>query len=158
MAEFSEAEVARQRAELDAARRQAAVWFPFAIVGASDVVVRGPMDGPVLLVPEGWLDPTDNSDQEEPLMPWPTGEKQFEPGDQLTDIVSGWTGTVVARYEYMNGCVRYEIAGADKDGKPDSYVFDEQQLTPYAMAAIPRGEPEPPRPTGGPRDSRPVPR
>lgn len=90
-------------------------------------------------------------------MPWPTGEKWFPPGEIVTDTVSGWTGTLVARYEYMNGCVRYEVAGADKDGKPDSYVFDEQQLVSVGAAAPPTGR-ERAVATGGPKDNRPVPR
>ncbi len=49
-------------------------------------------------------------------------------GVKAKDLVSSWEGTIVARYEYMNGCCRYEIAGVDKDGKPEAMVFDGQQL------------------------------
>lgn len=75
-------------------------------------------------------------------------------GQQYRDSVSGWTGTATARYEYLNGCVRFEISDRDKDGKPESFVFDEQQLEPVEegpVSAFPA-----PRPTGGPRDNRPV--
>ena len=76
-------------------------------------------------------------------------------GEKYRDVVSGWEGVLTARYDYMNGCTRVEISGADKDGKPESFVFDVQQVErvdapPLAVAA--------PRPTGGPRDNKPVPR
>lgn len=86
-------------------------------------------------------------------------------GQTYRDRVSGWTGVAVARHEYLNGCVRYELAASDKDGKPESFVFDEQQIVsidaPDGRRLVP-GDPEssaphwPVRP-GGPRDNAPVP-
>lgn len=78
---------------------------------------------------------------------------KIELGKRYRDKVSGWEGTATGRYEFLNGCVRFEIAGADKDGKPAEFVFDEGQLEPLdapALAVAPR------RRTGGPRGSAPV--
>lgn len=75
-------------------------------------------------------------------------------GDLCRDRVSGWEGTATGRYEYLNGCVRWQIDGSDKDGKPEGYVFDEQQIDVLQIGAVP------PRSmvdtTGGPRSNRPV--
>ena len=30
-------------------------------------------------------------------------------GDKVTDTISGYSGIVVARYEYLNGCVRFQV-------------------------------------------------
>lgn len=73
-------------------------------------------------------------------------------GESYRDRVSGWEGTAVARYEYMNGCVRYALAARDKDGKPVEFVFDEQQIEAGAAPAIVTEA----RRTGGPRDNKPV--
>lgn len=75
-------------------------------------------------------------------------------GDRYRDRVSGWEGTATARYEYLNGCVRIELSAADKDGKPESFVFDVQQIEPVdePPVVVKAGR------TGGPRDNRPVPR
>lgn len=54
--------------------------------------------------------------------------ESIELGSKVKDTVSGYEGTAVARYIYLNGCERYEVAGADKDGKPEAFVFDVQQL------------------------------
>lgn len=89
----------------------------------------------------------------------------IELGDQVKDVVSGWEGLATARYDYLNGCVRWEIAGADKDGKPDSYVFDQQQIQimekgrfkePNSIMTGVIGKRQ--RSTGGPRDNAPIPR
>ena len=73
-------------------------------------------------------------------------------GERYRDVVSGWEGVATARYEYMNGCVRIELGGADKDGKPESFVFDVQQLEAVAAPAVPVKAAA----TGGPRSNRPV--
>lgn len=75
----------------------------------------------------------------------------FNPYDTVKDSVSGWTGKIVAQHVYANGCVRYEIAGSDKDGKPESYVFDREQIELINQAAPTNA----PRQTGGPRSSTP---
>lgn len=81
-------------------------------------------------------------------------QMELQLGAKYRDKVSGWEGTATARYEYMNGCVRVEIGGADKDGKPESFVFDIQQIEPVEAPPLDVV----PRKTGGPTDSRPVPR
>lgn len=79
----------------------------------------------------------------------------IELGKRYRDTVSGWEGVVTARYEYMNGCIRYEVSAKDKDGKPEAFVFDEQQIEAVEAAPVERA---PARRTGGPRDSAAVPR
>lgn len=55
---------------------------------------------------------------------------QINLGDKAKDNVSGFTGIVVARCEWLNGCVRLTIQPpVGKDGKlPDSGTFDEDSL------------------------------
>lgn len=77
----------------------------------------------------------------------------LELGKKARDTVSGWEGILTARYEYMNGCVRYEISAKDENGKPEAFAFDEQQIV---MVEAPPVEREPARRTGGPRDNTPV--
>ena len=77
---------------------------------------------------------------------------KIELGQTYRDKVSGWQGVATARYEYLNGCVRYQIDGQDQDGLPKGFVFDEVQLVEPIM-----GQPlEKTGKTGGPRDSTPV--
>lgn len=52
----------------------------------------------------------------------------IELGVDARDRISGWEGVVVARYEYLNGCQRYEIGGVTREGKPEGFVFDAQQI------------------------------
>ncbi len=50
-------------------------------------------------------------------------------GMQVRCIVSGFTGTVISRTEYLNGCVRYGVEPPAKDGKLSEAAWvDEQQL------------------------------
>lgn len=79
-------------------------------------------------------------------------------GNTYRDPISGWEGVATARYEYLNGCVRVELSAADKDGKPDSFVFDHEQLVQVVGSDKVADIPEPARRTGGPRSSTPVPR
>jgi hypothetical protein len=68
-------------------------------------------------------------------------------GDSAKDSISGLTGVVVARYEYLNGCVRLAIQPREiKDGKPvEASVFDVEQVE-FLSAAAPRTV----EPKGGP--------
>jgi hypothetical protein len=56
----------------------------------------------------------------------------IELGSKVKDMVSGFTGIAVARYEFMYGCTRYSVqplATAKKPGKLEkSETFDEPQL------------------------------
>jgi hypothetical protein len=59
-------------------------------------------------------------------------ESQDRPrlGDLAKDIVSGFTGIVIARTEWLNRCVRVTLGPTklQKDGKPaDNQTFDEEQ-------------------------------
>lgn len=86
----------------------------------------------------------------------------IELGAKVRDRVSGWEGIATARYEYINGCERYEVAATDKDGKPEGFVFDVQQLelleapASWTQPAPPAPEPAPAAKRGGPRGSAPV--
>lgn len=53
-----------------------------------------------------------------------------ENGDRVRDRVTGFEGMVVARTEWLNGCIRVQVAAEKiKDsGKPVEIVFDEQQI------------------------------
>ncbi len=55
---------------------------------------------------------------------------KIELGSTVKDKISGFTGVVVGRTEYLYGCVRLEVAANILDGvKPlDFYCFDEPQL------------------------------
>lgn len=50
--------------------------------------------------------------------------------DKVRDTITGYTGIVIARTEWLNGCVRATIQAQElKDGKPiESQTFDVQQL------------------------------
>lgn len=81
-------------------------------------------------------------------------DHSIELGKKAKDIVSGWEGLATARYEYMNGCIRYEISAQDKDGQPKSFVFDEQQLEQLTDEKIKK--PGKSKRTGGERGRDPV--
>lgn len=52
-------------------------------------------------------------------------------GIHAEDTVTGFTGVVMARTEYLNGCVQFCVQpeGMKEDGSPmDSQWFDEQRL------------------------------
>jgi hypothetical protein len=52
-------------------------------------------------------------------------------GMQATDSVTGFTGTIVAVTEWLNGCVRFNVQpnGLNKDGKPiEVDWFDSDQV------------------------------
>jgi hypothetical protein len=53
----------------------------------------------------------------------------MRPGDRVKDKISGTKGIVVARTEWLYGCVRVSIQPEEtKDGKPaESFVIDEAQ-------------------------------
>lgn len=51
-------------------------------------------------------------------------------GDDVRDSITGLTGCVIAKTEWLNGCWRITVQPRElKDGKPvDSCVFDVEQL------------------------------
>ena len=54
----------------------------------------------------------------------------IELGQKVKDRITGFKGIAVAKIEYLNGCIRYQIQPKkDKEGKiPESEWIDEQQL------------------------------
>jgi len=75
-------------------------------------------------------------------------------GKQATDTVTGFSGTIIAVTEWMNGCTRYGIQpnGMNKDGKIiEADWFDSEQVnieapketivSKIAKAATPSGGP-----------------
>jgi hypothetical protein len=73
---------------------------------------------------------------------------KIELGSKVKDKVTGFTGIVVARSEWLYGCRRYTVQ-ADKlsDGKPgDGQGFDED-----ALQVLKAAEPHKVKDTGGPQ-------
>lgn len=53
----------------------------------------------------------------------------IELGNKVKDIVTGFEGIVVARVEYLNGCIQYCVKPKAKDGKmEDGQYIDEKVL------------------------------
>lgn len=73
---------------------------------------------------------------------------KFSLGEKVKDTVTGFSGIVTARTEWLNGCKRYGVQSQKlKDNKPlDQQWFDEEQLT-----AAGNGIKAVQRMTGGPR-------
>jgi len=77
----------------------------------------------------------------------------FELGTKVKDIISGYSGTVVARTEWLNGCVTYKVRPnkLDKDGAASEGInFDEEELK---LVSDKNVLDEKPTRTGGPRRS-----
>lgn len=74
---------------------------------------------------------------------------KFNFGDEVKEVITGFKGIVVARYVYMNGCVRYEVQPrTTKDGLPlDGKVYDQEQLALVKAGVVKIAA----QPTGGPR-------
>jgi hypothetical protein len=66
------------------------------------------------------------------------------------DKITGFEGVVTARYEYLHGCTRIELAGM-VNGEPKSFVFDAPQIVEVATQQEVTS-----RRTGGPHGSTPV--
>lgn len=74
---------------------------------------------------------------------------KFNFGDSAKDIVSGLTGIITGRFEYINGCVRYQLdpPKLNKEGKPqEGFIFDEGQIVLVKAGAVKI----PAKDTGGP--------
>ena len=86
---------------------------------------------------------------------------KYSCGDKVRDILTGFTGIVVARTEWFNGCLRYAVQGdkLDDDGIPtEPQHFDQEQLElrkafAVKMRPVERGgpTPAPTRNSGNPR-------
>lgn len=79
---------------------------------------------------------------------------KYELGARVKDIVTGFTGVVVARSEFLNGCIRYAIQPAKlSEGKPiESEHFDEAQLAPAPGKPVKVTRQPIHQRTGGPRE------
>jgi hypothetical protein len=56
---------------------------------------------------------------------------KYKLGDSVKCKITGFTGVVYSRTQWLNGCITYGIKSTelDKEGKPlDSVGFDEPQL------------------------------
>ena len=75
-------------------------------------------------------------------------------GDKVKDTVSGFTGIVLGKTEFLNGCTRCGVQPAvDKDGKlAAAEWFDEPQLVVIKAGVCKTGN----RDTGGPMVSVPT--
>jgi hypothetical protein len=64
--------------------------------------------------------------------------KMIKLGDRVTDKITGFKGIAVARCEYLNGCVRYEIQPEElNDGKiSETFWIDQTQLEEYKKPNI----------------------
>ena len=77
-------------------------------------------------------------------------EFKFANGDRVRDTLTGFTGIVVCRSDWFNGCLRYAVQG-DKlnEGVPtENQHFDEAQLElrkagAVKMPQVERGGPQP---------------
>jgi len=72
-------------------------------------------------------------------------------GAKVKDIVTGFSGVVTARTEWLSGCIRYLVSPQklDKDDKPvEGQWIDEQQLL-----VLSGGLKLVQQPTGGPKPS-----
>ncbi len=71
-------------------------------------------------------------------------------GDKVKDTITGFTGIVIAKVEWLNGCRRYTVQriGLNNGVPSDSQGFDEIQLKVIAKNAVPVTKPVD---TGGPR-------
>jgi hypothetical protein len=58
-------------------------------------------------------------------------EFKYALGDELKDTITGFTGIVMARTDYLTGCQHYGLIPRklDKDGNPQDYQWiDESRL------------------------------
>lgn len=70
-------------------------------------------------------------------------ETNIKLGDKAKDRITGLTGIVTSRHEFLNGCVRMGIQPQElKDGKPvESSVFDVEQLELVTEKVEKKGKP-----------------
>ncbi len=74
---------------------------------------------------------------------------KFALGTKVKCQLTGFTGVIAGRAEWLNGCIQYSVQPkVDKDGKhPSSYWMDEEQLVAVKGAKKVHVQP---RPSGGP--------
>jgi hypothetical protein len=75
---------------------------------------------------------------------------KFSNGEEVKDVVSGFTGIIDCSSIWLNGCIRYSIQPKMKEGetsKPDSIWMDEENLQKISDGVKKAIKPSP---TGGP--------
>lgn len=79
---------------------------------------------------------------------------KFNQGDETKDTITGFSGIIVARTDFYNGCIRYGIQSKklNKDGSTlEIEYFDEEQLEIIKSKKIIKKE----KRTGGPKPATP---
>lgn len=78
-------------------------------------------------------------------------------GDQVKDIISGFTGITISRTDYLHGCTQWGVKSQElHEGKPISMQwFDEPQLGVVKEAVVAKVEKGSDAPPGGPRATPP---
>jgi hypothetical protein len=78
-------------------------------------------------------------------------------GDKVKDRISGYTGIAFGRFEWLYGCVRFNVQSQElHEGKPvESQVFDEEQLELVESGVVLKSEEKVQQatPPGGPREN-----
>jgi len=72
-------------------------------------------------------------------------EFQIDLGVEVTDEITGYSGTITGRAEYLTGCRQYCVTSKAKDNVFKSTWFDEERLLKTKPAVAP--------PPGGPQSS-----
>lgn len=81
---------------------------------------------------------------EEDLTPEVGGEVEL--GSEVRDTTTGFTGVCTSIYLYLNGCIRYEVQGLDRQkGVPTFVALDEIMVQPTGYKVQEQG----PRRSGG---------
>ena len=52
----------------------------------------------------------------------------FNLGDRVRDVINGYEGIIIGRFEYWTGCNHYGVEGLSKEGKAPYENCDEQRL------------------------------
>lgn len=69
-------------------------------------------------------------------------------GKKYRDTITGFEGVATGRFEYLHGCVRWQLVGKHpENGGPQDFVFDEPQLEEVKSEKTHKAT----RGTGGPR-------
>lgn len=79
--------------------------------------------------------------------------KEIQLGQEVKDKVTGFKGIAVAKTTFLQGCRRIVIQPkVNKEGvMSESQSFDEPDLEVIGHGILPKPEPEPKKPPGGPR-------
>ncbi len=85
-------------------------------------------------------------------------KKTIELGDKVKDVISGFTGIVTGKSEFLHGCIRYGICPQElHDGATiDTHWFDEPQLELIESNVVAVDNKTPEDKTGGPMSSNPT--